>query len=62
MITHNMSAALSTGDRTIMMDAGKVIFDFQGEERAQMTLDQLLQMYSAKKQQVFDHDRMLMTP
>ena len=34
MITHNIRAALSTGSRTIMMDAGQVILDVTGEERA----------------------------
>lgn len=27
MITHNMSSALATGDRTIMMDSGRIIID-----------------------------------
>ncbi|MCI9469063.1 MAG: ATP-binding cassette domain-containing protein [Oscillospiraceae bacterium] len=60
MITHNMSAALTTGTRTIMMDDGEILFDMSGEQRANMTLDSLLGMYSAKKNQAFDTDRMLM--
>ena len=60
MITHNMSAALTTGSRTIMMDDGDVLFDVSGEERARITLDELLKMYSAKKHKDFDNDRMLM--
>ena len=60
MITHNMSAALTTGSRTIMMDDGQILFDMSGKERANMTLDELLKMYSAKKNQTFDTDRMLM--
>lgn len=60
MITHNMSAALSTGTRTIMMDDGEILFDMSGEQRANTTLDTLLKMYSAKKNQAFDTDRMLM--
>lgn len=60
MITHNMSSALETGNRTIMMDAGEVILDVSGEEREKMTLEDLLQMYSLKRQQVFDNDRMLL--
>ena len=61
MITHNMSAALTTGTRTIMMDDGQILFDMSGKEREDMTLDELLKMYSAKKNQTFDTDRMLMT-
>jgi putative ABC transport system ATP-binding protein len=60
MITHNMSAALSTGSRTIMLDNGKILFDIAGEEREKTSLDDLLAMYSAKKNQSFDNDRMLL--
>ncbi len=60
MITHNMNAALTTGDRTIMMDDGRILFDLSGETRANTTLDELLGMYSATKNTVFDNDRMLL--
>lgn len=60
MITHNMSAALTTGSRTIMMDDGQILFDMSGEQRENTSLDELLKMYSAKKNQTFDNDRMLM--
>ncbi|MGN0525329.1 ABC transporter ATP-binding protein, partial [Eubacterium sp.] len=33
MITHNMQSALELGNRTIMMDAGRVIYDVANEER-----------------------------
>lgn len=61
MITHNMSAALTTGTRTIMMDDGNVLFDVSGETRDNISLDQLLKMYSVKKNKDFDNDRMLMS-
>ena len=61
MITHNMSAALTTGTRTIMMDDGEIIFDVSGKEREDISLDELLKMYSQKKNKSFDNDRMLMT-
>jgi len=60
MITHNMSAALTTGTRTIMMDDGEILFDMSGKQRESTSLDDLLSMYSAKKNQAFDTDRMLM--
>ena len=40
---------------------GQILFDMSGKEREDMTLDELLKMYSAKKNQTFDTDRMLMT-
>ena len=33
MITHNMKNALELGNRTFMMDAGRVVLDISGEER-----------------------------
>lgn len=61
MITHNLNSALRTGTRTIMMDSGKIILDVSGEERDNMSLQDLLDMYSAKSSKVFDNDRMLLT-
>ena len=60
MITHNLKSALVTGNRTVMMDSGKIILDIGGEERAKMTLDDLLKLYSAKKHKELDNDRMLL--
>ncbi len=60
MITHNMNSALKTGTRTIMMDSGEIILDTSGEERDKMTLDDLLKMYSLKKNKEFANDRMLL--
>ncbi len=34
MITHNMHQALELGNRTIMMDAGRIVFDVKGEPAA----------------------------
>ena len=59
MITHNIRAALNTGTRTVMMDAGRIILDIAGEEREKMTVDQLLKLYSEKKKEELDNDRML---
>ncbi len=60
MITHNLSSALVTGSRTIMMDEGDIILDISGEKRKNMSLDDLLNMYSGKKNKKFDNDRMLL--
>jgi putative ABC transport system ATP-binding protein len=60
MITHNMASALKTGTRTIMLDAGRIILDLSGEERARLTLDDLRALYTEKKKQELDNDRMLL--
>lgn len=59
MITHNIKSALTTGDRTIMMDNGQIIFDFSGEERANMSVEELMRLYTDKKKSEFDNDRMI---
>lgn len=61
MITHNLNQSLTTGSRTIMLDSGEIILDLSGEERDNMTLDDLIKMYSMKKQKAFDNDRMLLS-
>ena len=53
MITHNLSQALTTGNRTIMLDVG-------GEERAKMGVNDLLDCYAEKKKKAFDNDRMML--
>lgn len=61
MITHNLKQSLSTGNRTIMLDSGEIILDLSGEERDKTTMDELIKMYSMKKKQEFDNDRILLS-
>ena len=60
MITHNISSALSLGNRTIMMDNGQIVLDLQGAQRAGMTVAQLLETFKTKISREFDNDRMLL--
>jgi putative ABC transport system ATP-binding protein len=60
MITHNLQAALKTGTRTVMLDAGQVILDLSGEERKNTTVPDLMCMYSQKQNKEMDNDRMLL--
>lgn len=61
MITHNMQSALDLGNRTIMMDAGKVIFDVSGEERKGITINDLLEQFKNSAGKALTNDRMLLT-
>lgn len=54
MITHNMKAALAHGNRTILMQAGKIAMDISGEERKNMTVDALVEKFAIQ------NDRMLL--
>lgn len=60
MITHDMQAALTLGNRTIMMDDGKIIFDISGEERSKMTVEDLLECYHENSKKKMTNDRILL--
>ena len=60
MITHNMSSALAIGNRTVMMDAGQILFDLSGQQRAETTVEDLLRLYSDSRHRNLDNDRMLL--
>ncbi len=60
MITHDINAALSLGNRTIMMDDGEIILDIRGEERERMTVEELLTYYSRERKKQLTNDRMLL--
>jgi putative ABC transport system ATP-binding protein len=49
MVTHNMQHALSLGNRTIMMHRGRIILDVRGEERAQMTVADLVKKFAENR-------------
>lgn len=59
MITHDIRAALELGNRTIMMDEGRIILDIKGEDRNNMTVEKLLQLYSKESKKQLLNDRML---
>lgn len=46
MITHNMQQALDFGNRLIALDAGKVRIDVQGEDKASLTVDDLVRRFA----------------
>lgn len=60
MITHNMQSALDLGNRTLMMDHGKIIIDVAGEKRAGLTVEDLLQQFKSLSGDSLTNDRMLL--
>jgi putative ABC transport system ATP-binding protein len=54
MVTHNMQHAVDFGDRVIMLDAGKMRLEIAGEEKANVTVTDLIGHFSVKT------DRMLL--
>ena len=61
MITHNIKSALKLGTRTIMLECGKSVLDLNGDERNNMTVQDLLGLYRQKSGKELDNDRMLLT-
>ena len=45
MITHNMKQALEYGNKTIILNEGKIVKVLEGEERKNTTVDELFNMY-----------------
>lgn len=61
MVTHNMHQALELGNRTLMMDSGKIVFDVSGEERSRMAVDDLLNQFAVRAGKKLDNDRILIS-
>ena len=45
MITHNIPSALQLGNRTIMMNAGQIKVELSGQQRKELSQEQLLQLF-----------------
>ncbi|MCQ2982846.1 MAG: ATP-binding cassette domain-containing protein [Treponemataceae bacterium] len=60
MITHNMQHALEYGNRLLMMDAGEVILDIDGDEKANLTMDEIQKRFRAIKNKDLNNDQMLL--
>lgn len=60
MVTHSMKDALACGDRTIMLHQGKIVLDVDGEQRAQMDVPDLLEMFSKVRGEELTDDSLLL--
>ncbi len=60
MITHNMQSALDLGNRTLMLNRGRIVMDASGEERSRLTVPDLLVKFKEAAGEELDNDRMLL--
>lgn len=60
MVTHSMKDALACGDRTVMLHQGKVVLDVAGEQRANMDVKDLLEMFSKVRGEELADDSLLL--
>lgn len=61
MITHNMRDAIANGNRLIMMNQGKIMLDISGEEKQNLTVDDLLHKFALASGEEFNNDRTLLS-
>lgn len=60
MITHNMKDALTYGNRLLMLHEGRIILDIQEEEKKNLTVDHLMEMFGQTSGSEIVSDRMLL--
>ena len=60
MITHNMNDAIFYGNRLVMMDSGRVIFDVSGEEKKNLTINDLLMKFESITGEEMTSDKMIL--
>lgn len=61
MITHNMSDAISHGNRLIMMNQGKIILDIKGEEKKRLTKQRLMDLFAELSGTQLENDQVLLS-
>ncbi len=60
MITHNMKDAIAHGNRLIMMMDGKIILDICGEEKQNLTVEDLLHKFEEVSGEEFASDKAIL--
>ncbi|MCJ2377275.1 ABC transporter ATP-binding protein [Vibrio sp. ZSDZ34] len=60
MVTHSMKDALACGDRTVMLHQGEIVLDVAGEQRAGMSVPDLLEMFSKVRGEELADDSLLL--
>ena len=60
MVTHQMQQALEVGDRTIMMNDGHIVIDIKGEQRANMSVYDLMERFHENTGSDLVDDRILL--
>jgi len=61
MITHNMRDAIAHGNRLIMMHEGRVVVDVQGQEKRELMVEDLLDLFAKASGKEFANDRVMLS-
>ena len=60
MITHNMEHAIEYGNRLIMLYHGKIVVDVRGDEKKNLTVAQLMDLFHKNSGQVLNDDALVL--
>ena len=60
MITHNMEHAIEYGDRLVMLHEGHVVVDIKGEEKKDLTVAKLLELFKKNSGSNIINDDMML--
>lgn len=61
MITHNMEQAIQYGNRLIMLNEGHIVVDITGEEKQQLTIPGLLELFHKNSGSVLNEDALILS-
>ncbi len=60
MITHNMRDAITYGNRLIMMHEGCIVVDVEGQQKQELTVEYLLELFAKASGKEFANDRAIL--
>lgn len=60
MITHNMEHAITYGNRLVMLYHGKIVVDISGEEKKNLTVAQLMELFHKNSGQELTDDALVL--
>ena len=61
MVTHNMHDAITYGNRLIMMHEGHIVVDVSGDEKKQLTIEDLLALFEKASGSKFVSDKQMLS-
>ncbi|MET3643908.1 ABC transporter ATP-binding protein [Streptococcus gallinaceus] len=61
MITHNMENAIQYGNRLVMLHQGKIVVDVRGEEKKNLTVQDLMNLFHKNSGQVLTSDELILS-
>lgn len=61
MITHNMENAIQYGNRLVMLHQGQIVVDIKGDEKAKLTVPELMALFQKNSGQTLANDELILS-